>query len=206
MGPGSRFVVAGIVALAFAAPASAAPTWLAPFDLGFNGPAIAMGPDGTTVFYGLANVAPTGFPVFRIAVQVRPPGGPLGAVQYLSAEGTSVSGPAVSAGPDGRVVAVLGGDNILESAVLRPGATSFGENEQLPVPPVPTSMVVGIDGAGNAAVAGVARTSGGGNDTVTLLTTSRPATGPPPVGARIIMQETSPMGDPVSNSAPSLAV
>src|SRR4051812_44640034 len=51
------------IALACAAPASAAPTWLAPFDLGFLTYYVNMGPDGTTVYAGSVNVAPQGQPV-----------------------------------------------------------------------------------------------------------------------------------------------
>ena len=135
-----------------AAPAHAAATWTATLPLGLAPTSVAMAPDGTVVWWGLVSTTnPSGK---RVAVQVRPPGGPAGPVQFLSSPGVVAGSPGVGIGPDGRFVAAWSEADTMLSEVLLPGATQFGDLRDFPAgPPAASSRsFVGVDAAGTAQV------------------------------------------------------
>jgi PKD domain-containing protein len=171
------------VFLALAAPASAAPGFTPAFPV--DGAAVrpVMAPDGTVV------VAEP-----PASVQVRPPGGPLGAVQALG--GASSQSIEIAAGGDGRVVAawVEGGD--VRVATLMPGATSFGSPITLePQADTAQAVVLDVDGAGNATALWwtVDPGPGAGDTTSRLRATTIPADGTAPF-VQLLEQVTAPAG------------
>jgi PKD domain-containing protein len=123
--------------LVAAAPARAEPRWLQPFVLGFDVFDVAMAPDGTTVYAGVADDGGS----FRAAVQVRPVGGPVGPVQFVSTAAASLP-PDVAAGPDGRFVIAWAENGEVRTAVMPAGATSFGD--ALPMPEATGEIPVGL--------------------------------------------------------------
>ena len=131
--------------------AHAAPTWLPAFDLGFPATRVVMAADGTTVYAGRPFVGGS----YRVAVQVRPPGGPLGAVQYLTPDGGTAQGFAMATGGDGRVVVAWvdsGSPAILKTAVLPAGGVAFGGPQAMPTTPGESpdgNLAAAIDGAGD---------------------------------------------------------
>jgi hypothetical protein len=134
--------------LVAASSAHATPTWLPAFDLGFPATQVVMGSDGTTVYAGSPQVG--GF--YRVTARVRPPGGPLGPVQYLSPDGISVQGFSIATGGDGRVVAAWVDSSIVKTAVLPARGTTFGDPEPIPTTPGETpgnAPAVAVDGIGD---------------------------------------------------------
>jgi len=140
--------VAALLWLVAASSAHAAPTWLPAFDLGFTPDRVVMASDGTTVYEGQPFVNSFS----RVAVRVRPPGGPLGPVQYLSPDGVNAQGHGIAAGRDGRVVAAWVDGGVVKTAVLPAAGTSFGDAQAMPTTAGESpngSPALAIDGAGN---------------------------------------------------------
>jgi hypothetical protein len=170
--------VAALLWLVAASSAHATPTWLPAFDLGFPATQVVMGSDGTTVYAGRPFVAGS----YRVTVQVRPPGGPLGAVQYLSPDGGNPQGFTIATGGDGRVVVAWvegGSPGIVETAVLPASGLTFGNPEAMPttVGESPDgNLAAAVDGAGDVLVLWEAF----GPSARYLRFGERPASGAPP--------------------------
>ncbi len=153
--PGSvrRFArfTALVAVLVFAAPAQGDPGWTPPFAVGFDATQVAMSPDGTTAYTGLAMVGGSQ----RVVVQVRPPGGVLGPIQPLSAPGaTNLAYPALAAGPDGRFAMAWSESGLLETAEMLPGSQTFGDIVAMPAAPDQTDggVAIAVTKAGEALV------------------------------------------------------
>jgi hypothetical protein len=174
--------VAALLWLIAASSAHAAPAWLPAFDLGFPVTQVVMASDGTTVYAGRPFVAGS----YRVAVQVRPPGGPLGAVQYLSPDGGSPQGFALATGGDGRVAfAWIEGNSpgIVETAVLPAGGVTFGDAEAMPTTAGESpggNPAAAVDGAGDVLVLWGARGTSGSPPPVYLRFGERPASAAAP--------------------------
>src|SRR5688500_9172354 len=139
-----RRLLAGLTvlaALALPVPAHAA-AWLPAFDLEMQVGSVAMAPDGTTVYGGSAeNPA-------RAAVRVRPPGGPLGAVQFLTSPGLGASPASVAVNGDGRFAAAWSVAGLVQTAVMPPGAASFEDTAPMPTTGRAFGPKVAVDGNG----------------------------------------------------------
>jgi len=174
--------VAALLWLIAASSAHAAPTWLPAFDLGFPATQVVMASDGTTVYAGRPFVGGS----YRVTVRVRPPGGPLGSVQYLSPDGGSPQGFALATGGDGRVVVAWvegGSPGIVETAVLPAGGVSFGDPEAMPTTAGESpggNVATAVDGAGDVLLLWGARGTSGSPPPVYLRFGERPASGSTP--------------------------
>ena len=123
-----------------------------------SGPALAS--DGTVVF----PVSIYQDPTFVPAVQIRPPGGPLGDTQFMGGQ------PTVRAGGDGRVVAAWVENGDVRVANLMPGSTSFGPSTPLePVADTAQAVTLDVDGAGNTIALWWSLDSDGGSGTISRL-------------------------------------
>jgi hypothetical protein len=164
-----------VALLAASAPADAATAWTAPFPLSSNTYGAVMGSDGTTVYPEILTVSGHAYP----AVQVRPPGGPLGTVQQLAAT-TTGNVPTVAAGPDGRFVAAWVEAGNVQTMVMPAGATTFGDLVSMPSAGDSPSgpLAVAIDAAGNASLLwSTSVLNSSSQQTVFLRAGVRPATG-----------------------------
>jgi hypothetical protein len=148
-----------------------------------------MAPDGTVAFPAAVTVDGE----FRAAVQIRPPGGPLGDPMLLSEPGTASGAGWVAAGGDGRIVAAWIEDGDLKVATLMPGAASFG-------PPLtftddtPVTAIVRADANGNAIVAWTSHDPvNGGGELARLKATAIPADGGPPA-TQLVDEVNAPSG------------
>ena len=149
IGQGARIAVAALLALALAAPAHAAGGFTPVFTPGFQVSQALMSADGTVVLTGTVTHPGGSHP----AVQVRPPGGPLGAVQELST--SSGNPPEIAVNANGTFVAAWSEGSALKTAAMNAGATSFGE--VVPIPAVAGWSLtnigqIAVDGAGNALI------------------------------------------------------
>ena len=182
------------VLLLGAAPARAAAPWTATLPLGLPPTSVAMAPDGTIVWWGLVSTTNPGGA--RVAVQVRPPGGPLQPVQFLSPPGVYAGSPGVGVGPDGRFVAAWSEAGTMLSEVLLPGATQFGDLRDFPAGPPAGSYrsFVGVDAAGAAQVLWTTASFNGNTltSTQTVQVGRRPASGALTVQQLATYQATDP--------------
>jgi len=187
-------VLAAVVGMAAPAAASAEPAWVDPFRVGFSGDQVAIAPDGTTVYAGLTSTSPA-----RVAVKVRPPGGPLGELQPLSAEGATTNGlPGIAAGPDGSFLAAWVEGDTLQTARLAPGAQAFGA----PTPIVTAGDAasggqpsVAIDGTGTGVVL-FATSEGSPGAWTTRMRAGFVPTGSAPPTSQVI-DSAGPLANPV---------
>ena len=122
-----------------------------------------MAPDGTVAFPTFATVNAE----LRVAVQLRPPGGPLADVQLLSPPGATLgSGLAMDVGGDGRFVGAWVENGDVKVATLMPGSTSFTPTTTLTTDTADGANVQ-VDGAGNAYVMWSTRDDDAGANTRT---------------------------------------
>lgn len=127
-------------------PSHATPAWTSPFALDQTSFEAVIGPDGTTVYPGVKSIDGT----TRAIVHVRPPGGPLGPAQVLGASPSGAT-PEVAASRNGRFLAAWTESGVVMTAVMLPGATSFGAMRAMPVGSDAASgwLSVAVDAADN---------------------------------------------------------
>ncbi|MDX6665540.1 MAG: hypothetical protein QOG68_1746, partial [Solirubrobacteraceae bacterium] len=195
--------VVGAVCLLPATPAHAATAWTAPFALAGVTVGPVMAADGTTVYPETTTISGQAY----AAVQVRPPGGSLGGVQAL---GRTSGFPAVAAGPDGRFVAAWPDSSLaqptVQTAVMMPGATSFGDIVGMPSAGDSPGYSPGIavDAAGNASLIYSTTQSLAGNQRSAFVRAAvRPASGSP---TSQIVDSLGPSTDIYGIYSPQIAV